>query len=97
MEVPAKWLETYEMLKLYREEYGNVLVPQAYEIDDYKLGIWVSNQRSGELNEKQMELLENREAYDAMAKACNPYGDGHACERIADILEGKEYQLWVAE
>ena len=33
------------------------------------------------------ELLENREAYDAMAKASNPYGDGFACKRIADILE----------
>lgn len=29
-----------------------------------------------------------------MAKAVNPYGDGHACERIADILEGKPYQEW---
>ncbi len=33
------------------------------------------------------ELLENREAYDRMAKASNPYGDGFACRRIADILE----------
>ena len=41
------------------------------------------------------ELLENKEAYDKMAHACNPYGDGHACERIADILEGKEYKPWV--
>ena len=40
------------------------------------------------------ELLENKEAYDAMSGACNPYGDGHACERIADILEGKEYSPW---
>ena len=40
------------------------------------------------------ELLENQEAYDQMAKACNPYGDGNACKRIADILEGKEYQPW---
>ncbi len=40
------------------------------------------------------ELLENKEAYDAMAHAVNPYGDGHACERIADILEGKEYSPW---
>lgn len=32
------------------------------------------------------KLLENREAYEAMSKASNPYGDGHACERIADIL-----------
>ena len=42
------------------------------------------------------ELLENKEAYEAMSKACNPYGDGHACERIADILEGKEYRPWVS-
>lgn len=32
-------------------------------------------------------LLENMDAYDAMAKASNPYGDGLACKRIADILE----------
>ena len=40
------------------------------------------------------ELLTNKEAYDAMAHAVNPYGDGHACERIADILEGKKYIPW---
>ena len=33
------------------------------------------------------ELLENKDAYSAMAHASNPYGDGHACRRIADILE----------
>ena len=32
-------------------------------------------------------LLESKEAYDAMSKASNPYGDGFACKRIADILE----------
>lgn len=32
------------------------------------------------------ELLENREAYEAMSHASNPYGDGFACKRIADIL-----------
>jgi UDP-N-acetylglucosamine 2-epimerase (non-hydrolysing) len=32
-------------------------------------------------------LLENAEAYEAMAKASNPYGDGLASKRIADILE----------
>ena len=31
-------------------------------------------------------LLCDKEAYHAMAKASNPYGDGHACRRIADIL-----------
>lgn len=33
------------------------------------------------------ELLDNRIAYDAMAHASNPYGDGKASVRIADILE----------
>ncbi len=37
-------------------------------------------------------LLTDRAAYDAMSHASNPYGDGHACERIADILEGKVRQ-----
>lgn len=35
------------------------------------------------------ELLENRESYEKMAHASNPYGDGKACQRIADILEGE--------
>lgn len=39
-------------------------------------------------------LLENEEEYNKMAKACNPYGDGHACERIADIFEKGEYEAW---
>lgn len=34
-------------------------------------------------------LLESEEAYEAMSQASNPYGDGHACERIADILVNK--------
>ena len=34
-------------------------------------------------------LLSDPEEYDAMSRASNPYGDGHACERIADILEEK--------
>ena len=32
-------------------------------------------------------LLENPTVYEAMTKASNPYGDGLACKRIADILE----------
>ena len=39
-------------------------------------------------------LIENKIEYEKMSKACNPYGDGHACERIADILEGKDYRVW---
>ena len=32
-------------------------------------------------------LLDDKAEYEKMSMASNPYGDGHACERIADILE----------
>ena len=32
-------------------------------------------------------LLDDREAYEEMARASNPYGDGKAAERIVNILE----------
>lgn len=34
-------------------------------------------------------LLSDKSKYDVMSKASNPYGDGFACVRIADILEEK--------
>lgn len=34
-------------------------------------------------------LLENKDEYEKMSKASDPYGDGFACKRIADILEEK--------
>ena len=38
-------------------------------------------------------LLDDRKAYEQMAHAENPYGDGHACERIADILTGRQTRM----
>ena len=35
------------------------------------------------------KLLSDKSEYDKMSKASNPYGDGFACKRIADILEEK--------
>ena len=32
-------------------------------------------------------LLDDSEYYDTMSRAVNPYGDGHACQRIANSLE----------
>ena len=34
-------------------------------------------------------LLTDKDEYEKMSKASNPYGDGFACKRIADILEEK--------
>lgn len=33
------------------------------------------------------KLLDNAKEYQKMSKATNPYGDGFACQRIADVLE----------
>lgn len=40
-------------------------------------------------------LLDDSASYDAMSKAINPYGDGQACRRIADILAGKETDFYI--
>lgn len=39
-------------------------------------------------------LLDDKEAYNVMAHASNPYGDGNTCRRIADILEFGFVQKW---
>lgn len=43
------------------------------------------------------ELLEDENKYNIMSHACNPYGDGHASKRIADILEFGTYEPWVVK
>lgn len=40
------------------------------------------------------ELLVNPVAYETMSHSCNPYGDGMASKRIADILESGIYDEW---
>lgn len=41
----------------------------------------------GEIVRLANELLDDPDAYARMAKAVNPYGDGHACKRIAQAIE----------
>lgn len=41
-------------------------------------------------------LLDDKEAYNKMSKAVNPYGDGNACERIVKILNGEGVQHYGA-
>ncbi|HEY3375072.1 MAG TPA: UDP-N-acetylglucosamine 2-epimerase (non-hydrolyzing) [Candidatus Aquicultor sp.] len=47
----------------------------------------VGRDRADIVNEAQI-LLNDKEEYNRMARSVNPYGDGHASERIATILEG---------
>lgn len=42
-------------------------------------------------------LLDDKDAYNAMAYAANPYGDGHACKRIADVIENGSCEEFIPE
>lgn len=56
--------------------------PEAIEAGTVKL-IGTDKQR---VYDEASLLLSNREEYAKMAEACNPYGDGHASERIVEAL-----------
>lgn len=59
--------------------------PEAVEAGTVKI-VGVDEDR---IYEEAVEVIENPKAYEKMAKAVNPYGDGHACRRIVRIL--REY------
>lgn len=44
----------------------------------------------GDIYEAFQVLLSSQEEYDKMSEASNPYGDGHASERIADVLASEQ-------
>lgn len=56
--------------------------PEAVEAGTVK----IAGTDEGEIFSMASELIQNRAAYEAMAHAANPYGDGHACERIVDAI-----------
>ena len=41
--------------------------------------------------EETSKLLEDKNYYDSMSKAINPYGDGKACKRIISVLKNNNY------
>ena len=49
-------------------------------------GLRLVGTREDEIRAACRALLTDREVYDRMAEADNPYGDGTACRRIAEIL-----------
>ena len=42
-------------------------------------------------------LLDDRAYYEKATRTSAVYGDGHACERIADVLEGKGFSPWIPQ
>lgn len=58
--------------------------PEALEAGTVKL---VGTNTALIIKEAQ-ELLDNVQAYEGMSHASNPYGDGHACEKVVEFLKG---------
>lgn len=56
--------------------------PEGVEAGTLKL---VGTNETGIYN-KFTRLINDREEYNKMAHAVNPYGDGYACKRIAEVL-----------
>jgi len=40
--------------------------------------------------QEALKLLNDKQAYESMSKASNPYGDGHACEKVVKFLIGNK-------
>lgn len=59
--------------------------PEALEAGTVKLVGTNYDKIVGEVS----RLLDDADAYQAMSKAVNPYGDGKACQRILDVLREK--------
>ena len=57
--------------------------PEAVEAGTVKL----AGVREQDIYAMAKKLLTDQREYEAMAKAVNPYGDGHACARIVEILK----------
>ena len=77
-----------------REEVGMVfqrfnLFPHMTVLQNIMLApMKVRHMAADEAKSEAVRLLTDQESYDRMAKAVNPYGDGHASERIvARIIE----------
>ncbi len=64
--------------------------PEAVEAGSVRL---VGTSRESIVNEAN-KLLSDGRIYRQMAQARNPYGDGHAAERIVDTLLGKIVEPW---
>ena len=59
-------LDGFRLLRDYKEEHGDVLVPTSHKTaDDFSLGAWVSMQRAakaaGTLNAERVALLDELE------------------------------------
>ena len=62
-----RWEETFQMLQNYAKEHRTSRVPYKYQVDGFRLGAWVTEQRSqyakGKLDSSKSSRLEKLPAW----------------------------------
>ena len=81
---PRGFKSVQTMMDYYKQEWlGNV----AKQDDIYIVGDFCLGTDYDAIVDNVSKLLTDRNLYNKMSKATNPYGDGKACERIIRYIE----------
>ena len=104
----GKWNERFRQLKAYKEEHGDCNVPAKYDVDGFKLGKWVANQRhrckNGKLSDECTKRLEEigfswtvgnvswSERYEQLRAYKRAHGDCNVPEKYA---KNRQLGRWV--
>ncbi|MCH8080713.1 MAG: helicase associated domain-containing protein, partial [Proteobacteria bacterium] len=85
------WMFWYGLLSNYVEDRGNCLISERFEIDGYKLGSWVSVQRT----KKDSMSQERRDRLDQLGFVWNPYDAkwGKSYSHLKDFVEEHDHCL----
>ncbi len=105
----TKWLEKYNLLLSYKEEFGNTMIKTRDSYKGIKLGSWVSEQRkkinNGTLSKDKLELLEaigidknGNDAiwdlyYEMLVEYKETFGDVNVPKAYTASKDGKTYNL----
>jgi len=107
-QLDSDWEDKFELLRDYKRNHGNCNVPLRWEVNDLKIGTWVSIQRKSYLNNKldndRIKCLEDigfvwspidsywQEMFEALIEYKKEHGD---CNVPARLLKNKQLANWV--
>lgn len=50
MKQDERWNMWYELAKTYQKEHGDLMIPRSYKVGDFRLGLWLQEQRQSYRN-----------------------------------------------
>jgi len=82
-----RWQRGFQLFEKFVQDHGSSEVPKSFEVDGFRLGAWVSEQRSHWV--RKSISMEKKQALDALGMVWKPYED--SWERMFAAFE-----RWVA-